>query len=108
MTRYLLIASRDPFEGGDVGEDCGLARDLAAHGDEVTVFLVQNGVLPARRGVRSSELEGLVASGARVAADELSLRERAIPSKSLRKGITAAPIDLALDALERGDRVLWL
>jgi hypothetical protein len=108
MTRYLLIASRDPYEGADVGEDYALARDLATSGEEVTVLLVQNGVLPSRRGARPCGLEALVASGVHVAADAFSLRERAIPPGRLGAGISPASIDMVLDALERGERVLWL
>ena len=56
MTKYLLIESRDPFESNDVGYYYDLAADLARRGDEVTLFLVQNGVLPARSGVLSDLL----------------------------------------------------
>ena len=48
MARYVLIESRDPFESRDVPYYYGLANDLAAQGQEVTLFLVQNGVLAAR------------------------------------------------------------
>ena len=50
MARYLLIESRDPFDSNDTGFCQDLAKQLAG-GNEVTVFLVQNGVLPARAGV---------------------------------------------------------
>ena len=53
MASYLLIESRDPYDSNDVWFCCDLARQLAQQGDEVTVFLVQNGVLPARVGARS-------------------------------------------------------
>ena len=51
MAKYLLIESRDPFESNDVAFAYGLASDLAKEGNEVTLFLVQNGVLPARPGL---------------------------------------------------------
>ena len=108
MARYCLIESRDPIEERTVSEDYTLARDLAANGDEVTVFLVQNGVLPARAKARAEGLEALLASTARVAADTLSLRERGISEDALRDGIDPAPIDEVLDAMVAGDRVLWL
>src|SRR4029450_6336607 len=45
MADYLLIESRDPFESNDVGYYCDLARGLVEAGNQVTLFLVQNGVL---------------------------------------------------------------
>lgn len=50
MGRYLLIESRDPFECQEVLHDWDLAESLASAGNSVTLFLVQNGVLPARKG----------------------------------------------------------
>ena len=47
MSKYLLIESRDPCESGDVGNYFELAQGLAGDGNDVTLFLVQNGVLPA-------------------------------------------------------------
>ena len=66
MSKYLLIASRDPFESGDIGHYYDLAADLAKAGNEVMMFLVQNGVLPARRGSRSAVLSSLAAAGSRL------------------------------------------
>jgi sulfur relay (sulfurtransferase) complex TusBCD TusD component (DsrE family) len=108
MARYCLIESRDPIEARDVSDDYALARDLAANGDDVTLFLVQNGVLPARARASAEGLDSLVASGARVAADTLSLRERGIAEDAIRAGIEPSPIDLVLDAMVAGDRVVWL
>ena len=50
MADYLLIESRDPFEFRDTVFCTDLARRLADTGNRVTIFLVQNGVLPARGG----------------------------------------------------------
>ncbi len=52
MANYLLIESRDPFEARDVSYFYGLAADLAAQGDKVTLFLVQNGALASRKNAR--------------------------------------------------------
>lgn len=49
MARYVLVESRDPFESRDVSYFYGLAADLAAKGEQVTLFLVQNGVLVSIR-----------------------------------------------------------
>ena len=44
MAKYLLIESRDPFDSNDTAFCGDLARQLNAAKNEVTVFLVQNGV----------------------------------------------------------------
>ena len=48
MAEYVLIESRDPFESNDVGYYYDLARGLVESGNQVTLFLAQNGVLAAR------------------------------------------------------------
>ena len=107
MAKYLLIESRDPFDSNDVQNYYGLARDLAREGNEVTVFLVQNGVLPARPCARSAEVERLVQSGVTVLADDFSLRERGMPADGMVKGVNAAPLDVVVDELEAGTKAIW-
>ncbi len=107
MPRYLLIESRDPFDSNDT-RFCGeLAQQLARGKNDVTLFLVQNGVLPARPGARSGELERLAAAGVRVLADSFSLRERGIDEKRLAAPVAAAPLDVVIDALAEGAKVIW-
>src|SRR5579864_5077684 len=99
MSRYLLIESRDPYDSNDTKFCCDLARQLAAAKNEVTIFLVQNGVLPSRAGARSGDLTGLAAAGVRVLADSFSLKERGIDENRLAVGVTAAALDTVIDAL---------
>src|SRR5438045_435955 len=89
MPRYLLIESRDPFDSNDTGFCRDLATQLAATNHEVTLFLVQNGVLPARTGARSGDLAKLAGAGVRVLADSFSLKERGIDEEGLAAGVTA-------------------
>lgn len=107
MKRYLLIESRDPFEACDVAHLTRLAVGLAGEGNEVAVFLVQNGVLPARFGSKADGLGKLAASGIEVHADDFSLRERAIAPESLVRGVSPAPIGLVVDRLAQGWNVIW-
>ena len=108
MSKYLLIASRDPFESGDVGHYYDLATRLARSGNEVTLFLVQNGVLPARRGSRSAALSTMAAAGVEVLADDFSLRERGgITADRLAKGVKPAPLGTVIDQLAEGRKALW-
>jgi predicted peroxiredoxin len=107
MAKYLLIESRDPFESTEVAHQLDLAASLAREGNEVTLFLVQNGVLPARRGARSDALARLADGGVEVLADEFSLRERGIAADRLAPGVKAAPLDVLIDQLEAGRKAVW-
>jgi predicted peroxiredoxin len=107
LANYLLIESRDPFEANEVGHYYELAADLVREGNKVTLFLVQNGVLPARRSRRSDGLTAAAAAGVRVLADEFSLRERGIRRDRLIKGVEPAPLDVVVDQLAEGCKAIW-
>jgi len=107
MSGYLIIESHDPLETREERCTFGLAADLARAGHAVTLFLVQNGVAPARRGVRCDSLGLAVKSGVQVLADEFSLRERAISSDHLAPGVLKAPIGAVIDQMEEGRKTLW-
>jgi predicted peroxiredoxin len=107
MGSYLLVESRDPFESADVPYYYDLAASLAQKGHSVTLFLVQNGVLPARTGSRSDAVSRLARAGIEVLADEFSLRERGISPERLATGVEAAPLDRVIDLLGEGRKALW-
>lgn len=102
MAATLLIESRDPFSDNGVAATFDLAADLRAAGNEVTLFLVENGVLGARNQARLTEL---AAAGVEVLADDFSLVERGI-AKTV-SGVRAAPIDIVIDRLAEGRKALW-
>jgi len=106
MADYLLIASREPFEESDVIDYYALAAALAKEGT-TTLFLVQNGVLPARPCAQASRLTQLAAAGIHVLADEFSLRERGIRADRLAPGVAPAPLDVVVEHLAAGTKVLW-
>ena len=108
MAQYLLIESRDPFESRDVGYYYELAGGLVEAGNEVTLFLAQNGVLSARpsaHSAHSATLSALAQSGVTVLADDFSLQERGIVK--LADGIAAASIEVVVDHLAAGHKTLW-
>ena len=107
MPSYVLIESRDPFDSNETRFCSDLAQELAAAKNNVTLFLVQNGVLPARPGALSSDLTKLAQAGVRVLADSFSLKERGIEERRLVTGVAAAPLDFVVDALAEGARVIW-
>jgi predicted peroxiredoxin len=107
MASYLLIESRDPFDSNDVAHFLDLAQTLKQQGNDVTVFLVQNGVLPARKSPRSQRLADLVKAGVQVLADDFSLRERGITDNRLVSGVQTAKIDVVVDRLADGTKTIW-
>ena len=104
---FLLIASRDPYTHAAARRCYQLAAQLAGEGRRVTLFLVQNGVLPARPSGGSGELADLARRGVRVLADDFSLRERGIAPRRLAQGVQPAPLESVIEALEHGARALW-
>src|SRR5262245_51609386 len=107
MENYLLIASRDRFTARDVDAFYRLAASLVASGKSVTLFLVQNGVLPARHGPGAEPLTRLARNGVKVMADEFSLRERGITRDRLASGVIVADLGHVIDAMADGARTLW-
>ncbi len=107
MKKYTLIASRDTFESKEAERYFDLAADLKRAGNEVTVFLVQNGVLCARQGPGSARLSKLAEAGVDVLADSFSLRERGIVSGRIATGVRSAKLDTIVDHMAEGRKVLW-
>lgn len=107
MKDYLFIESRGTFESASATSFLGMARDLARQGCCVEIFLVQNGVMPARAGAKAEALAAAIQSGVAVLADEFSLRERALAREQLAKGVTVAPIGTVVDRMADGWKILW-
>ncbi len=107
VNRALEILQRDPFDSNDVKNIYDLAAGLAKESHKVTLFLVQNGVLPARLGAKSGALAALAGDGVEVLADAFSLEERGISSSRLVPGIAPAPLDVVVDQLAEGRKAIW-
>jgi hypothetical protein len=107
VAQYVLIELRDPFETNDIAFCRDLSAKLASKGDDVTLFLVQNGVLPARVGSKGDGLSALAQAGTKVLAGTFSLSERGIPHRALVAGVKAAPLDIVIDAMATGGKVVW-
>jgi predicted peroxiredoxin len=107
-SQYVLIESRDPFDSADTGFLADTAEALRARGREVTVYLVQNGVLAARAGARGSQVGRFVRAGVAVLADDFSLQERGIEAAEIAAQVRPAPIDTLLELVMRpGTKALW-
>lgn len=106
MSRYVFIQSRDPFEARDPQflEETAIA--VKERGHDVTVFLVQNGVLAARQSTR--RLERLTQAGVTILADDLSLRERGITHDELAPSVQEAGIGALVEAIvQENTKAIW-
>lgn len=108
MSRYLIIESRDGFESRDTTFVAETATSLKGLGHTVTVFLVQNGVLAARRLGRESSLTRMSREGVIILADDFSLNERGIQPAELAPGIQQSNIASLVDALVQANtKAIW-
>jgi predicted peroxiredoxin len=104
--RYLLIESRCERLAASGRDSHSLAKKLADAGNEVTLLLVQNGVLGARKGAKDERLSALVGR-VTVLADDFSLRERGIPEADLVAGVAVSTVDTIVELVATGARALW-
>ena len=108
MTNYIFIETRDPFESRDTQFIEQTAADLKQRGHDVTVFLVQNGVLASRRNAAGSYLSRLTEAGVNLLADDFSLSERGIQSAELLPGVQPSTIEVLVDALlQSNTKAIW-
>ena len=108
MSNYVLIESRDPFESRDTSFLADTAASLKKRGNNVTVFLVQNGVLAARKQARKSNLPQLLESDVTVLADDFSMKERGIQSEECQTAVKTSSIDQLVDLLvQQNTKAVW-
>ena len=108
MSKYLLIESRDSFSSNAAQEHVELAVALKHAGNEVTLYLVQNGVLPCRSGADGEPLHEAIAAGIEVLADDFSLSERGIADRDVARGVQPAAIDAVVERLAASWKVMFL
>lgn len=107
MSHYLFIQSQDPFVDTRATRQYELAMDLKKRGHDVTVVLVQNGVVPARRQAVCQSFDALANSGLTLVADAFSLEQRDITPQQLKDNITTGSMDNVIDAMLAGHKVIW-
>ena len=108
MSHYLFIESRDPFESRDTRFVEETATALKQRGHDVTVFLVQNGVLASRQNARDKSLARMAAAGVSLLVDDFSLSERGIQPAELQPGIEQSGIDQLVDVLvQEHTKAIW-
>ena len=108
MSNYVFIESRDPFDSPDTTVVTETAVALRKKGHNVTVFLVQNGVLGARKLAQKSQVPAIVESGVTVLADDFSLQERGMTMEECAPGLQAGTIDRLIDLLVQDNtKAVW-
>ncbi len=107
MATYLLIESRDPFESREVTRTWELAAGLARDKNQVTLLLIENGVFAARESLATDELSRLAKDGVTVLAERFSLSERGITDARIAGPVKSASLDVVVEHLEHGHKVLW-
>jgi len=107
MARYLIIESRDLQEYMRGDYILGLAEGLKKKGNDVTLFLVENGALAARKGAKAGETLGEISrQGITVLAEDIALQSRGITQ--LADGVAKSNMDHLADLIAQGtDKVVW-
>ena len=107
MPKYVFIESRDPYESGDCARFAEMIEGIQRRGHEAILFLVQNGVMGARRGSTAHGLlAGLARNKVRILADSFSLRERGIGD--VANEVTSSGMTYLVDLiLEPGVKAVW-
>ncbi len=108
MSRYLLIETKGPLEGGDYAFELG--RQLRAERHDVTIYLLQEAVFAARRKFQRGEALLAEAKGhdLHVLADDVSLRQRGVTGERLSSDVRKSNVNELVDLLmERSDKAIW-
>ena len=108
MSRYLLIETKGPADGGDYAFELGRQLREAQH--DVTIYLVQDGVFIARRSYKAGAalVDDADRSGVKLLADAVSLRQRGVVGDRVANGVSVADMTALVDLLmERSDKAIW-
>ena len=107
MTHYLILESRDPYDSADWVKMQQIVIDLKKNGNDVTLFLLQNGVLPARKGTEfEKHFADLKTLEIDVFADFFALQERGI--KHIAKSVEKTNFDRLIQlCLTTNTKTIW-
>ena len=108
MSNFVFIESRDPFDSPDTSSVSKAAVALRKEGHTVTVFLVENGVLGARKQATRSQVPAIVESGVTVLADHFSLQKRGISMEECAPGLQAGSIAHLIELIVKDNtKAVW-
>ncbi len=106
MTNLLLVLSKDPYttETPDLVLDIGL--DAKQKGNDVTLYLVEDGATAARKSEFGNKLSAAQKKGIRIYVDDKAVLSRSLSNK-LIGGVEIKEIGTLLDYIMQYDRVAW-
>lgn len=107
MKQYLIVGSRDLTEYVNGQYVPFMVNGLREKGHGVTLFLIENGVVAARKRSKAGKvLNGLIEKGAQVFAEDVSCRARGI--EQLDGKIRLSNLDSLADWIAGGfDNIVW-
>ena len=108
MRKYLLIESRDPFEGDEIREIHELADRLSQAGNRVILLLVGEGVRAARAGEHTFWFAKMRRGGVEIVADEPSLRAQGVGLARLSHWVRPVEPEGATRWVSQGFEALWI
>ena len=107
MTNLLMVLSKDPFttETPDLVLDIG--QDARAKGNNVALYLVEDGVTAARKSEFGDKVAAAHEKGVKIFADDKAVLSRALTGK-LIDGVEVKEISSLLDfIMDDYERVVW-
>ncbi len=106
MTNLLMVLSKDPYttETPDLALDIGL--DAKEKGNDVSFYLVEDGVTAARKSEFGDKLSAAHKKGIKIYADDKAVLSRSLTNK-LISWVEIKEIGTLLDFIMEYDRVVW-
>ncbi len=106
MTNMLLVLSKDPYttETPDIALDIGF--NAKEKGNDVALYLVEDGVTAARNGEFGKKLMAAHNKGINIFADDKAVLSRALTGKMINN-VEIKEISTLLDFIMEYDRVVW-
>ncbi len=106
MSSLLLVLSKDPYttETPDLVLDIGI--NAKEKGNEVTLYLVEDGVTAARKSDFGNKLDAAHKKGIKIYADDKAVLSRSLTNK-LNNWVEVREIGTLLDFIMDYDRVAW-
>ncbi len=108
MASYLIVETKNPLDGGAYAFDLGKQLKDLRH--DVTIYLLQDAVLAARRTFEAGQrlVAGAERAGVRVLADAVSARQRGVVGDRVAKEVNVTDMTELVDLLmERADKAIW-
>lgn len=101
------MESQDFFESGSARSTLELCNNLAKSGNNVELVFVQNAVLGLRGPEFASILEDAAATGVKFHVDLVSMQTRGIQGDEIPGFIEPTSLDIVIDAMADGKKIIW-